>query len=176
MKKVFFLIILLTLLLAPITDLHAQTNDITETKDLSFKHSDTTQWVKDMRRFDIIAFGTFPFTMFLATFFYDCVLWYNANRMDFSSEGRRYAPWPFRSAGGPGHSSRDYQRMFLTAVGISCTFALTDLIITISKRNKEKRRLESLPSSTYEIERLPYGDPPVDEPVQDENLPDTGTE
>jgi hypothetical protein len=93
--------------------------------------------------------------MFLATFFNDLYRWNNANGMEFSSEGRRYAPWPFKSAGAIDLTSQEFKRNIFIAAGLSAAFAFIDLLIVKLRRNRELRRIESKPSSggTYVIER-----------------------
>ncbi|MCL2759999.1 MAG: hypothetical protein FWD22_07285, partial [Treponema sp.] len=64
MKKLFFLFFIFSLLLTPLYQAEAQS---TNTTTVTFNSSDLPQWVKDMRRFDIISFGMFPFSMFFVT-------------------------------------------------------------------------------------------------------------
>jgi hypothetical protein len=121
------------------------------------------QWVRDMRRWEIVAFGTFPFSMVFATFAMDMIRWNNANNMDFSSEGRRYAPWPFRSAGAIGMSNEEFRNTLFLAAGLSITVALVDMFIVRTRRDNERRRLESIPSGVVEIDRRPIEIPPDEE-------------
>ena len=114
------------------------------------------QWAKDMRRFDIIAFGSFPFSIFTVTFFSDVNRWNNANGMDFSEEGRRYAPWPVKSAGAVEMDKGEFEQVMLNAALLSIGIAVTDLVIVKIKRSRERRRMESLPSGTAIIIKMPY--------------------
>ena len=54
-------------------------------------------WLRDIRRWEIVAFGTFPFTMFFTTIGMDMFRWQIHNGMDWNN--RQYAPWPVKSAG-----------------------------------------------------------------------------
>jgi hypothetical protein len=155
MNKIVFSLILFILILSPFYRAEAQSGVITEDEIKIFNTTGLPQWVKDMRRFDIIAFGTFPFSMFFSSFFSDLYRWNKANGMDFSNEGRRYAPWPFKSAGAVDLTTQEFRNNILFAVGISLTLAVTDLIIVKIRQSKERRRLESKPPSggTFTIER-----------------------
>jgi hypothetical protein len=123
------------------------------------------QWVRDMRRWEIVAFGTFPFSLFIATFTIDMIRWNNANGMDFSTEGRRYAPWPFKSAGAVGMTNAEFTGTLFLAAGLSITVALVDMFIVRSRRNNEQRLFESVPSGVVEIDRRPIEIPPDEESI-----------
>ncbi|MCL2441433.1 MAG: hypothetical protein FWD14_06800 [Treponema sp.] len=161
MKKTIF-ILFIFLILVPAPRITAQNLTANEPTTVTFDTTGFPQWAKDLRRFDIIAFGTFPFTMFAVTFTTDMVRWSNANSYDWSEEGRRYAPWPLKSAGAVEMTNDELVRTVSIAAGASLTLALVDLIIVKIKRNKEQRRIESLPSGIYEIEITPYGTPEED--------------
>ena len=152
MKYIFFAVIFSFLLLAPVFQAAAQSSS---SSSQAFNMTGFPQWAKDLRRWDIIAFGSFPFTMFAVTFFTDLARWNNANNMDFSSDGRRYAPWPFKSAGASEMSKEEYERTILIAAGLSVSIAVTDLIIVKIKERKERRRLEGAPSGSVIIDRQP---------------------
>jgi len=168
MKRIFFLLILFSLLFNLTYQVQAQslsTDKTTEAKPLELP-----QWVKDFRRFDIITFGSFPFSIFFVTTVTDLIRWGKDSNFSFSEEGRRYAPWPLKSAGAVEMTSEDYARTILIAVGVSVTIALIDLIIVKAKRAKERRRIESLPSGSIEIDITPYGTQEADDSASaDEN-------
>jgi hypothetical protein len=123
------------------------------------------QWVKDLRRWEIVAFGSIPFTMFLTTFSIDMYRWQQANGMDFSSEGRRYAPWPLKSAGAFAMEGDEVIRTLTIAAALSLTVAFTDLIIVQIKRNRARKRIEAMPSSTVIIEQKPLFEETIDDPL-----------
>jgi len=154
MKRIFFLLILISLLFNVAH--HAQAQSLSTDKTTEAKPNELPQWRKDLRRFDVITFGAFPFSMFFVTFATDMFRWQEANNFDFSEEGRRYAPWPLKSAGGVEMTPEEYTRTILIAVGVSAAIALVDLIIVNIKRAKERRRIESLPSGSIEIINTPY--------------------
>jgi len=149
---------LISLFFTPVFEAHAQSLSSTNSTTTTFDMSGMPQWAKDIRRFDIIAFGSFPFSIFFVSTVMDLIRWNNANGFNMSEEGRRYAPWPAKSAGAIEMTNNEYTQMFLYAAGVSVVIALVDLLIVQIKRNKERRRLESLPSGSYEIETKPYGE------------------
>jgi len=120
----------------------------------AFEPYSLTQFGKDLRRWEIIAFGVFPFAMFNVTFVTDMIRWYDANSLDFSEYGRRYAPWPLKSAGAEVMTSDELGRTILIAAGVSLLVASIDLTITLVKRHNERKRIESLPSGSVNIERI----------------------
>jgi len=147
MKKIFFVSVLFFLLFTPQFEASAQSTQVPNVFDMT----DFPQWARDLRRFDIIAFGSFPFSMFVVTFTVDMFRWCNANGMDFND--MRYAPWPLKSAGAVDMTADEYQRTILLAAGLSVVLALTDLIIVQIKRSNERRRIESRPSGSFNIDR-----------------------
>jgi len=156
MKKIFFAPILFFLFFSPQFEALAQSQS-TLAQDTQapviFDMTGFPQWARDMRRFDIIAFGTFPFTMFAVTFVTDMFRWQNTNFNDL-----RYAPWPIKSAGSVDMTGEEYQRTILIAAGLSVALALTDLIIVHIRRSNERRRIESRPSGSFIINSGPPED------------------
>jgi len=147
MKKIFFAVVLISLLFNAAHQASAQSLSATEPTQSSFDTADLPQWVKDLRRWDIITFGLFPFSLFAVTFTTDMIRWGSADW------DRRYAPWPFKAPGGAEMTSYEFGRSILIAAGISMTAAFVDLIIVMVKRNNERRRAESLETGSVTIDR-----------------------
>ena len=145
MKKFLFMIILFTLFFAPLSQAAAQQTDDPPESLVFFDTTGFPQWAKDLRRFDIIAFGTFPFSMFFVNFFYDIYRWNSANGMDFSAEGRLYAPWPFRSAGGINKTNVELRNTIIMSAGLSVVLAIVDLVIHKNRQKRELNRIQSTP-------------------------------
>jgi hypothetical protein len=164
MKKV----LLLCLLLMPAFHVLAQTQN-TESSP-AFDTTDFPQWAKDLRRWEIVAFGTFPFTMLFTTTFMDIHRWNKANGMNFSEEGRRYAPWPLKSAGAVSMTNSEMTRTIQIAAAASVALAFIDLIIVKAKEKKARRRAESIPVGTTIIIRTPLPEEET-EPETGETLP-----
>jgi hypothetical protein len=149
--------------------LHAQTNT-TNTNNNFFDLSGSPQWVRDMRRWEIVAFGTIPFAMFTATFGMDMYRWYNANGMDFSDNGRKYAPWPLKSAGAISMESHEMEQTLIIAASLCVTVAFTDLVITLIKRSNARKRAEALPRNATTINRRPLYEEPQIQETQSETI------
>jgi len=145
MKNIFFASVLFFLLFMPQFEALAQDTQA----PIVFDMTDLPQWARDLRRFDIIAFGTFPFTMFAVTFITDLIRWNNANGMNFND--LRYAPWPLKSAGAIDMTGEEYGRTILLAAGLSLALALTDFIIIKIRRSNEQRRIESRHSGSFNV-------------------------
>jgi hypothetical protein len=151
----------------------AQTTTNTTNTPGAFDTSGFPQWAKDLRRWEIVAFGSIPFTMFFTTFGMDMYRWSNANGMDMSEEGRRYAPWPLKSAGADVMDSGEFEKVLKIAACLSVGIAFTDLIIVKIKRYKAQKKAEALPAGTAIIKRKPlHEEAPVD---QDGNNTDKDT-
>jgi len=113
---------------------------------------DTTgfpQWAKDLRRFEIIAFGSFPFAYFFSNFAYNTYRWSN-NEWD-----TRYAPWPITSAGGIEQTKDEKIVTLGIAAGGAVLIALVDYGIMRYKRSKLERENSQLPEGTPIIIRRP---------------------
>jgi hypothetical protein len=162
------------LLAIPVSLVPAQTNSTTTTNNF-FDLSGSPQWVRDLRRWEIVAFGTIPFAMFTATFAVDMFRWNKANGMDFSDSGRRYAPWPLKSAGAIAMEPREIETTLIIAASLCVTVAFTDLIITQIKRAKARKRAEALPHNATTINRRP-SEPQTQEEEQAAEVQDAPAE
>ena len=151
--------VLLLLLLALAEVCHAQTAGA----PAYFDTSGYPQWVRDLRRWEIVTFGSFPFAMFTATFAMDMYRWNDANGLDWSDTGRQYAPWPLKSAGAKVMTDTEQKITISVAAGLSIAIAVTDLIIVQVKRAKAKKRAEALPVGKTIINRTPWGSDSPDE-------------
>ena len=166
-KKVSALMLLLLIL--PLLQAPAQTNN---TEVPTVMESNVPQWVKDLRRWEIVAFGSFPFTLLTATFGMDMRRWSQANGMSMSSEGRRYAPWPLKSAGAVAMENREQGITISIAASLSIAIAVADLIIVQVKRSNARKRAESLPVGTTIITRTPWDEETTGEMAPDDDSPE----
>ena len=126
----------------------------TKNESSAFNTTGFPQWAKDLRRWEIVAFGSIPFTMFFTTFGMDMYRWYNANGIDLND--RSYAPWPLKGAGAPVFDSGEFETIFKIAACLSMSIAFTDLIIVKIKRYRARKRAEALPAGTTIIHREPW--------------------
>jgi len=110
-------------------------------------------WAKDLRRGEIVAFGSFPFAYFFATFGFDTYRFFN-NGFD-----TRYAPWPFTSSAAIEQTQNEKFLTLGIAAGGAIVIALVDYAIVRYKRSKEQSEQRNLPEGTPIIIRRPlYGD------------------
>jgi hypothetical protein len=117
-------------------------------------------WAKDLRRGEIVAFGSFPFAFFFANFGFDTYRFFTHNY------DTRYAPWPFTAAAA---IEQNQNEKFLTlgiAAGGAIVIALVDYAIVRYKRNKEQGELRNLPDGTPIIIRRPL--------YEEDDTPDGG--
>ncbi|MCL1929080.1 MAG: hypothetical protein FWG07_09865 [Treponema sp.] len=90
--------------------------------------ANSPQWVKDLRRGEIVFFGTLPFTVFFTRTIMDII------RMGQNNWDQRYAPWPFQSAGAAAINGTDVFWMFAFACSASLTVSVIDHQIVKNKR------------------------------------------
>jgi hypothetical protein len=114
------------------------------------KKSEFPQWVLDLRRAEIITFGSFPFTIFFATFFMDT---YRASKHDWDN---RYLPWPLKGPGAVEMSTDEHLITLGVAVTGSVLIALADHLIVRIKRAKLERQRQELPEGDLIILRKPW--------------------
>jgi hypothetical protein len=107
------------------------------------------QWALDLRRFDIILFGSFPFTYWFASTGMDL---YRSSQHNWDT---RYAPWPVKSAGAVNMTNDEYIITLSFAFGGSVLAALVDHIIVRVKRNKAAREAAAVTPGEVIITRTP---------------------
>jgi len=90
------------------------------------------QWAKDLRRGEIIAFGSLPFTFFFTKTFMDL---YRTATHDWDN---RYAPSVFKGAGAIPMTDAELKIMFGITISASVLVAVVDHIIVRYKRNKAR--------------------------------------
>jgi hypothetical protein len=141
----FFLLILMSLQLLTSPSLFAQTTTTTEPEPLELP-----QWAKDLRRAEIVAFGSLPFTMFFATTIMDTFRYVNHGN-DIA-----YAPWPMKGAGAVNMNTDEAVLTIMGAIGGSLLISLADYLVVRYKRNKAEKALLDLPKGEPIIIRRPY--------------------
>jgi hypothetical protein len=94
--------------------------------------SSAPQWVKDLRRAEIVAFGSLPLTIFWTSFAIDM---YRYGTHDWDT---RYAPWPIKSSGAIDMTTSEMKMMFGIAISSSVLLAVADHIIVRYKRSKKR--------------------------------------
>jgi hypothetical protein len=155
MKHGTIFLIFLSLLLALVpVNLRGQTSTGTELKSTQFDTTGFPTWVRDLRRAEIVAFGSFPFTFFFASFAMDTYRYVSHDR------NRLYAPWPLKPAGAIEMSQREVAITLSAAAAGSVLISLADYLIVKYKQNKRQRELDRLTGESPIIlrSRLPEGE------------------
>jgi hypothetical protein len=106
---------------------------------LGFDTSEFPLWAKDLRRAEIVAFGSLPFTMLFTTFAVDTWRCYSHDWDPL------YAPWPAKPPGAINMTQDELTMTMAVAAAVSVVLAITDFSILQIKRYKEKQRAKNLP-------------------------------
>ena len=114
-----------------------------------FDMSDFPLWAKNLRRGDIIAFGSFPFMYVVANFCHDSYRFFSHGMDD------RYAPKPFNLAGTIEQTQEEKIGTIFIAAGGAVLLALIDYGIMRSKRKRLERESRNLQEETPTIIRTP---------------------
>ncbi|GHU10882.1 hypothetical protein FACS1894151_10470 [Spirochaetia bacterium] len=131
-------------------------------------------WARDLRRGEIVAFGSFPFTYFVSTFMFD---WYRTLTHDGDSQ---YYPWPFNISGSSPRTTDEHVITIASAAAISVIVAVIDYFLF---RHKRKVQAEQVPQYREPViirDSWPpsalneSGDTAPETPVEPENSPVTG--
>jgi len=88
-----------------------------------YREDEFSPLLKELRRGEIIMFGSLPLSIFLAIETYEI---YRYIQHDKDAD---YAPWPFRRHGGVPFSTPESKGIFLSALGFSFLIAAADFII-----------------------------------------------
>ena len=118
-------------------------DDLTISDAEPYNQKTMPQWVKDMRRGEIITLGSWPFTTLMASLSYSFAMFASH---DWDSS---YFRNPFSSSG-DGYSFDEIKGILITSAAISVGIGVTDLIVQIIKREqaKKKRNAEQLKNVT----------------------------
>jgi hypothetical protein len=146
-KRLILIIIFFPILT---TLVHPQTN----TNPGSSTYFDMTgfpQWTKVLRRYEIVAFGSFPFSFLISAI---CMDLYRSSRHNWASG---YAPWPVKMWSGASidRTRTEQLRTIGFAVAGSLLIAAADLIIVQMEKGKERRHERIYPPGTPIIIRRP---------------------
>ncbi|MBD5440011.1 MAG: hypothetical protein HDR33_03150 [Treponema sp.] len=96
----------------------------------------TPQWLKDLRRGEIITLGSWPFTLLLTAFGFSLGECFSHN---FDSS---YIKNPFVLSGSD-YSRSETTRILLTSLGVSVGVGVVDLVVNIVRRKKAGKKNDS---------------------------------
>jgi hypothetical protein len=145
------------------------TNSLTNIPVVQFDTSEFPLWARDLRRAEIVAFGSFPFTMFFAGIGMDLY------RSATHNWDRQYAPWPLKSAGSFEMTDRQHFITLGAAAAGSILISLADYLIVRHKRNKaEAQRALHTPPGDPIIIRRPWPEDEAASPAEDSEAEEAG--
>ncbi|MGI0530283.1 hypothetical protein [Treponema socranskii] len=108
-----------------------------DTTPVPYTDDEFPQFMKDLRRAEIISFGALPFVTLTSTIVYSSARY---AQHGFDSE---YFPNPFAKASASnGYSTAEQAGILLTSAGISVGIGLTDLLVSVIRRKVAKKKLE----------------------------------
>ncbi len=122
-----------------------------EGKDASpsdYQPSEFPDWVRELRRAEIVGFGALPFTVFFAITIVD------SYRYATHGWNPAYAPWPLKSAGAIAMTEIEAVTAFSTGVIAAAAVAALDWLLVRLRENK-KATLTKYQGSPL-IETRPY--------------------
>jgi len=101
-----------------------------------YKEEEFSPFLRNLRRAEIVMFGSFPITLFLTLEVFDIYRY-----IDHYSDPDlyRYTPWPIRSADPAPYERREIAGILVSAVSASMLIAVADYIIGKAKENRPKR-------------------------------------
>ncbi len=100
-----------------------------ETSPEPYQKEEFPQWARDLRRAEIIFFGSVPFTLFFSLESYDMYRYVSHN---FDSS---YSPWPFAGYNSIPYSTEENIGVIIGALSISAVIATVDFFLGKIQRN-----------------------------------------
>lgn len=98
-----------------------------------YEKNEFPQWMKDLRRAEIIMIGSFPFTFFVS------VEMFQLYRYAYYNFDANYAPWPVTGPETLAYEEQDKMNIILTAVTLSVSIAIADYIIVKVTQGKNPK-------------------------------------
>ncbi len=146
MKK----IALLVLLVSCVSLFPLYADDFTVEGAEPYDTKATPQWLKDLRRGEIITLGSWPFTVLLTSLGYSLIQ-VGAHNFDFS-----YMRNPFSTVGGD-YSESETLGIIFTSLGISVGVGMADFLVNLVKRKKAEKKNNSRQMENVTITPLEGG-------------------
>ncbi|MFP4068029.1 MAG: hypothetical protein ACLFS5_11090 [Spirochaetaceae bacterium] len=94
------------------------------------------QWSRDLRRGEIIAFGSFPIALLVSNIGYDAVRFFRKS-LEAGEWNYTYAPWFFGPPEKPPLTQQERVGVLMTAAGVSVGVALIDYVIGRIRADRE---------------------------------------
>jgi hypothetical protein len=101
-----------------------------------YRPEEFPQWLRDLRRGEIVFFGSLPFTFFFTFEVYDTARWL-ASGFDADGFDPMKAPWPVRSGADLQYSDAEKGWLLVSALTASLAVAVADhLIVRFSRERR----------------------------------------
>ncbi|GAB1484483.1 hypothetical protein MASR2M78_33010 [Treponema sp.] len=154
MKKIL-LLFFLALSLFVVFPSGAQTTDrtVTQAGPEPYDMSEFPAWAHSLRRSEIVAFGSLPFTVFFSTFVMDSYRYYQ-NDWD-----RRFAPWPLKAAGAVQMDEDQRIACFAFGCASAILIGVVDYALVDAKQRRAERAAQEKKVPTIRIDRKDW--PPI---------------
>ena len=120
-------------------------------------------WAYDLRRTEIITFGSLPFVTIGVSLVYGAALYFNGTLSSF--------PNPLDKSSDSFNEDQQ-KNVFMMSIGASCVLGLTDLLVSFIKHKSQQRKRERLEQNIKKIQIEPYFKPLYEEetPLLDADL------
>lgn len=152
-KRVVFFLLFLSMSVSALPKLNCQTTkpEKIDRTPAPYEENEFPLWVHELRRFEILTFGSLPLVTMLSFWTYDI------SRSIKHQGDERYYPWPIKKAEiAIPLTSTEQKKVFFTSVGISAGIALTDIIVRAIIRSVREKKMvkENIIQDSY-IQLLP---------------------
>jgi hypothetical protein len=114
-------------------------------------------FLRGARRFETVAIGSYPLTVFYTSFFFDCYRLITKS-IEAGAFDDRYMPWPFKSSNSVALTNDEKTGVLLAAASASILVAVIDIIILRAKERADARRKAAFEAANVRKE------PPADAP------------
>ena len=139
MQKKYICVCMLLFVCVSSPLVHSQSD--TENVPAPYTEDEFATWLQSVRRFEIIAIGSFPLTYFVTLLVYDLYK-FTAESINSGFVNPLYAPLFFAPSNKPPPTQEEITGIVLTSVGISLLVAVVDTIIQDRQRKDTARRAE----------------------------------
>jgi hypothetical protein len=96
-------------------------------------------FLRDLRRGEIIFFGSLPLSLFFCFEAYDISRYFYVRSVDGAEAAQDYTPWPFRRYGGKPYTATETKWLLVSALSLSLSAALVDFMIGRIRERRNAR-------------------------------------
>jgi hypothetical protein len=132
-------------------------------------------FLRGARRFETVAIGSYPLTVFYTSFFFDCYRLITKS-VEGGAFDERYMPWPLKSSNSVALTNEEKTGVLLAAASASILVAVIDIIILKAMERADARRKAAFEAAN--VRREHPGEIPASEgvgPPGKEKPPEDGT-